>query len=66
MFKVFIDFPDGFNLGLYDSFDNLDNAKTHCQCNKDATKDVHFSVWKHGKCYYSTSPDVLVDVKVKK
>ena len=61
MFTVFIDFPDGFNLGLYGGFKSLDTATIHCDYNKTVTQDVHFSVWRGGKCYYSTDKSVKIE-----
>ena len=61
MFRVFIDFPNGFNLGLCDGFGSLDTATIRCDNNKAVTQDVHFSVWRGGKCYYSTDKSVKIE-----
>lgn len=57
MYTMFLDFPNNTNIQVSISLDDLAQAAQSADYYRAATdKAVHVSVWKGGKCWYSTDP----------
>lgn len=63
MFTVYIDVTEYHSIAIA-TVENYSQGVNMCDChsNYSAGSNVHYSVWRNGKCLYSTNINIELDI----